>query len=411
MPLELGLFLIASIIAAAIVYQFDQEKRKRLEQERRVRALQLSDVDNMTGHQFEHYVSKLLAHQGFTTQVTVASGDLGVDVLAHKATTKYAIQVKRQAQNVSRRAISDAVAGCIHYKCTNAMVVTNAYFTAGAQELANSTGCRLVDRNELTQWILSFQQAQTKPIYNTPNPMPTPLKSQINVGTREYLNFDGENYCLRNPGPVVYMLAHGDREEYKIGFTKDINSRVDKVDLQLPERVWVVHKIYTNDPKWLEQIWHKRFAIKRKNGEWFDLSPEDILEFRKHQETNNPELDCPSQLLLPIDPRKPSFQFTPAPANPLPVQPKVAPIPAQPKAVPLAPTSDREAAIQRVKTYFDSLKIKHPEKAGKLTGAYTFQINQLNSELMRMRAGGRTQAEAIQEWEKRACRSADMKVQ
>jgi HJR/Mrr/RecB family endonuclease len=38
------------------------------------------------------------------------------------------------------------------------MVITNVFFTAGAQELAKSTGCRLVDRNELTNWILAFQQ-------------------------------------------------------------------------------------------------------------------------------------------------------------------------------------------------------------------------------------------------------------
>jgi len=370
----------------------------------------LSDIDNMAGHQFEHYVAKLLAHQGFSTQVTVASGDLGVDVLASKAGTRYAIQVKRQGQNVSRRAVSDAVAGRIHYKCTNAMVVTNAFFTAGAQELAKSTSCRLVDRNELTQWILSFQQAQARPVYNSPKPALAPAKPQTNAEAREHLNFDGENYFLRSRGPVVYMLAHGDREEYKIGFTKDINARVDKIDLQMPEKVWVVHKIYTNDPKWLEQIWHKRFAIKRKHGEWFDLSPEDIAEFKRQQETNNPELECSSQLLLPIDSQKPSVQKVDVPLNHIPVQPKVVLPQPEPQVVPLAPTSEREAAIQRVKAYFDSLKSNHPDTAGRLTGAYNFQIRQLDSELTRMRANGMTEAKALKEWEMRACRSADKKV-
>jgi restriction system protein len=126
--------------------------------ERRLRALQLADIDNMTGIQFEHYVAKLLTHQGYKAQVTVASRDFGIDVIAQKQAVKYAIQVKRQVKNISRRAVSDAVAGKFHYNCTSAMVVTNVFFTSGAQELAKSTGCRLVDRDELAKWILAFQQ-------------------------------------------------------------------------------------------------------------------------------------------------------------------------------------------------------------------------------------------------------------
>lgn len=151
--MELVFFLLALIVVGNFVSAILQTR----ERERRHRAIQLSDVDNMAGHQFEHYVAKLLSHQGFQTIVTVGSGDFGVDVIAQRGSTKFAVQVKRQANNVSRRAVSDSVTGKIHYKCNAAMVVTNAYYTAGAYELAKSTGCRLVDREELTNWILAFQ--------------------------------------------------------------------------------------------------------------------------------------------------------------------------------------------------------------------------------------------------------------
>jgi len=193
------------------------------------------------------------------------------------------------------------------------------------------------------------------------------------------------------------MLAHGDREEYKIGFTKDINARVDKVNLQVPERVWVIHKIYTNDPKWLEQIWHKRFANKRKNGEWFDLTPEDIIEFKKHQETNNPEIDCPPQLSLPIS----SQDNVARPFSQLPPQIRL--------TLP-NPPSDRDAAIERVKAYFDLLKSKHPDKAAKLAISYKFQTEQLNSEVARFRANRASEKEALAKWEERARIAADKKV-
>jgi len=127
-------------------------------QRQRFRALELEDVDAMRGHQFEHYVGCLLQQQGFRITVTKGSGDLGVDVVAHKNGVGYAIQCKRSGENISRRAVSDAVGGKQHYKCTRAMVVTNRYFRPGAQELAKSTDCILIDRKELSAWVDRFRR-------------------------------------------------------------------------------------------------------------------------------------------------------------------------------------------------------------------------------------------------------------
>ncbi len=125
---------------------------------RRFRALKLDDVDTMPGHEFEHYVARLLQHQGFRTTVTKGSGDFGVDVVAQKNGVGYAIQCKRCSDNIPRTAVSDAVGGKAHYKCTKGMVVTNRYFTEGAQELAQSTDCILVDRDHLARWVQDFQR-------------------------------------------------------------------------------------------------------------------------------------------------------------------------------------------------------------------------------------------------------------
>jgi HJR/Mrr/RecB family endonuclease len=130
-------------------------------QVRRYQALRLDDVDRMPGREFEHYVARLLDHQGFKTTVTKGSGDLGVDVIAQRDGQSYCVQCKRYSDNIPRTAISDAVAGMQHYRCTQAMVVTNRYFTAGALELARSTQCILIDRNVLASWVQNFQRQQT----------------------------------------------------------------------------------------------------------------------------------------------------------------------------------------------------------------------------------------------------------
>jgi hypothetical protein len=79
----------------------------------------------------------------------------------------------------------------------------------------------------------------------------------------------------------VYLLKHGSRSEYKIGKTINPLRREGEVRLQLPERVSPVPYIETDDPSGIEAYWHARFAAKRKEGEWFALSREDVTAFRR----------------------------------------------------------------------------------------------------------------------------------
>ncbi len=152
------LFLLGIVLVVAWGVWRGVKQRRRIE--RRIRALDISRVDLMSGREFENYVARLLQHQGKRVQFTPDSGDLGVDLIAVSNGTRTAIQCKRHGKSVSRRAISDAVAGKTYYKCSEAQVVTNSLFTKGARTLAQSNGCELVDRSKLTDWILDFQGKQ-----------------------------------------------------------------------------------------------------------------------------------------------------------------------------------------------------------------------------------------------------------
>ena len=79
----------------------------------------------------------------------------------------------------------------------------------------------------------------------------------------------------------VYLLKSG--RHYKIGYSNSVGRRSYEVALQTPEPVQLVHSITTDDPAGIEAYWHRRFADRRTNGEWFRLTSEDVASFKRRR--------------------------------------------------------------------------------------------------------------------------------
>jgi hypothetical protein len=93
---------------------------------------------------------------------------------------------------------------------------------------------------------------------------------------------DAEDNSSHSPNVgYVYLLKHGSRQEYKIGRTNNPLRREGEVGIQLPEKLKPVYYIETDDPAGIENYWHTRFAGKRKEGEWFSLTAEDVRAFKR----------------------------------------------------------------------------------------------------------------------------------
>ena len=76
---------------------------------------------------------------------------------------------------------------------------------------------------------------------------------------------------------VVYLIYGGGY--YKIGLTTNLPVRHKQIGAKLPFKSEVIHAITTSDIFGLERYWHNRFAHKRAEGEWFNLSSEDVADF------------------------------------------------------------------------------------------------------------------------------------
>lgn len=129
------------------------KNKLKTKQKRRISKYTIDDVDLMNGAEFEEFVGLLFKKMGYSSQVTKQSGDQGLDVIATKNGTKIGVQAKCYSNTVGNSAVQEAVGGKSFYNCDKVIVITNNYFTPAAEELAQSNGVILWNRDMLKEKI------------------------------------------------------------------------------------------------------------------------------------------------------------------------------------------------------------------------------------------------------------------
>lgn len=154
-----SLLATLSIIILAVFLMVGISVFNRIRVNQKLAKSGIKEIDKMDGIQFERYLSTLFKKLGYKVQVTRASGDFGADLVLIRENKKIIVQAKRYKSNVGIKAVQEIASAKLHYKATDAWVVTNSFFTNAAVKLAKSNHVHLINRNDLIELILSIKQA------------------------------------------------------------------------------------------------------------------------------------------------------------------------------------------------------------------------------------------------------------
>lgn len=119
----------------------------------------ISIVDEMTGEDFEKFLSVHFQKLGYKVELTPASNDYGADLILKKGDLKLVLQAKRWKNKIGISAIQEITAAIKYYNADKGIVITNNFFTNNAYELALKNNIELWNRNKLIE-IMSSSNGQ-----------------------------------------------------------------------------------------------------------------------------------------------------------------------------------------------------------------------------------------------------------
>lgn len=119
-----------------------------------------SDINTLSGIDFEGVCQQLVEQMGFETETTKASGDGGIDLIAYNhqplLSGKYIIQCKRYSGSVGEPIIRDLFGVVTSERANKGILMTTGYFTPSAIKFAEGKPIELIDGEKLSELLRQY---------------------------------------------------------------------------------------------------------------------------------------------------------------------------------------------------------------------------------------------------------------
>ncbi len=107
------------------------------------------NLNDLSGVEFEIYLSRIFKDTGYDVSGTPTTGDQGADLIAKKNGKTLVIQAKRYQGSVGNKAVQEVVSAVNFYNGSEGWVITNSIFTPSAKALAQKNSIKLIDGHDL----------------------------------------------------------------------------------------------------------------------------------------------------------------------------------------------------------------------------------------------------------------------
>ena len=80
----------------------------------------------------------------------------------------------------------------------------------------------------------------------------------------------------------VYLISDSNTYNYKIGISNNPERRIKTLQTGNDNKLKIVHKILCEYYTHVEKALHHRYNLNKINGEWFELSNNDVIAFPEY---------------------------------------------------------------------------------------------------------------------------------
>jgi len=118
------------------------------------------NLNNLSGHEFEEFIEKLIQKMGFVTEERRKSADGGIDLRAINENPVfgglYIIQCKRYSKPISESMVRDLYGVVMSERANKGILITNSSFTRSSKNFASNKPIELIGSVQLQDLIEKY---------------------------------------------------------------------------------------------------------------------------------------------------------------------------------------------------------------------------------------------------------------
>lgn len=147
------IFVLFPIVLIYLICTAIKKHKRSVQDREKVSVFNISQLDRLSGTEFEELLKDIFERLGYNVQKTRASHDYGADLIIKKAGQVAVVQAKCYSGTVGIKAVQEIISSKKHYGAKDLIVATNSSFSRDASILASEYDVKLIDRETLKTLI------------------------------------------------------------------------------------------------------------------------------------------------------------------------------------------------------------------------------------------------------------------